>query len=250
LANLVENDVDVIMIVEASGGVVGGMADERGQYHYLTSAQSETPRSSLSDMSAAQRLEEDIMEGHAVDSDDLVESSMNQRDEDAAAARRMVMNPPLRALSRMHSLQHPPQQGSSLHDWESNMRIHTTAMTATGSTTTVGTPDRNWDESSSVGRTGNSQTSSRDWGWFEDVHGSDRAWAGKESPPEDGPNSSKDPTNRNTTNSIHNKNNKRSKNASTRAPMGLLLQSQESLLLHTETLEPLVQRDLESGKSL
>jgi hypothetical protein len=203
LANLVENEGDTIA------------ADKTDDYH-LNVALSETPRSSLSDMSAEGRL----------------------RDYHAEVDPEGTHTIPTRSLSRM-----PPRLQPSLHDWES-IRLAGNA-----------TPDRNWDESSSIGKTGNSQTSSRDWGWFEDVHASsDRVWVGGKETLDDGRKAIKDSTttsmhmNNDNYNSNHkNKNNKR-KTTSSGATRSLL-PSQESIVLLRETLEPLVQRDLESGES-
>lgn len=152
---------------------------------------SETPRSSLSDMSAEQRLQppffEDETEAYA--------------DEDEDARVTQTIQP---ADSRQPTM----------------------------STLAPKSADRLSDESSSVGKTGSSQTSSRDWGWFEDVHASDGGLVSKESPASHGGKKTKDSSFR-----------KKKTATTTLATMRL------SQGIYHETLQPLVTRDPETGES-
>lgn len=153
---------------------------------------SETPRSSLSDMSAAQRLGDPYLR-------DEYDDDIEQEDQPQAPStiRRAV----------------PGQQGMSTLDPKSTDRLS--------------------DESSSVGKAGGSQTSSRDWGWFEDVHGSDGALASKESP--------------------SSRSGKRYKDTSTmkkkKSPSTITSSLLPSRGQFHETLQPIVSRDPETGKS-
>jgi len=163
---------------------------EAADFHIASA--SETPRSSLSDVSAAQRM----VEGFLPDEEDL--------DAEQQA-------PPIAPSTIRRTI--PGQQAMSNLDPKSTDRLS--------------------DESSSVGKAGSSQTSSRDWGWFEDVHGSDGALASKESPSSRSGKRSKD---------ISMMKKKKSPSTITSS----LLPSQGPF---HETLQPLVSRDPETGKS-
>lgn len=152
---------------------------------------SETPRSSLSDVSAAQRLADPFF--HEVEED----AEQEAHPVAPSTIRRTV----------------PGQQAMTNLDPKSTDRLS--------------------DESSSVGKAGSSQTSSRDWGWFEDVHGSDGALASKESPSSRSGKRSKDTS-------------MMRKKKSPSTITSSLLRSQGPF---HETLQPLVSRDPETGKS-
>jgi hypothetical protein len=299
-ANLVENDVEMIMVMEepplttASFTAAPPQENDAARtssttrttqqaYHYWTSAASETPRSSLSDLSAAPpRVEDHNKDGYDHDDPDIEfedcyedddgnrmhPNEVNQgggRDGTNGNGNNESSSLPARVMSRMmnSSIQQQQQQQQGLQDWESTrkeMNSHDNSNM-----------DRNSDESSSVGKTGNSQSSSRDWGWFEDVHAaSDRPWSsgGKDSPLRDGrkyspkdssttARSSNAATNNNNKNknsnsgdeSRNNNNSNKRKTVTSLPPKGLL-PSQDSLFFPTETLQPLVQRDPESGESM
>ena len=299
--NLVENDVDMIIFSEGPPptttsctaprqdndvAATGATRTTQQAYHYWTSAQSETPRSSLSDLSAAppalQHANDHDNDGFDHDDTDIdiedsgeVDVNMIQPNEgnqgglinDDDNINNTMDTAPPRAMSRMmnSSIQQQQQQQQGLQDWESTMK----EMKNNNSSNT----DRNSDESSSVGKTGNSQSSSRDWGWFEDVHASsDRPWSSgrKDSPARDGrkhnPKDSGQATAANTSNTqrdnstnnqnsgdesrSNNTNSNKRKTATSRPPTGLLLPSQNSLFFPTETWQPLVQHDPESGESM
>lgn len=203
MANLVENDVEMDAPATASAA------------YQLASAFSSTPRSSLSDISAAQRLAEE-------------EEEMDLND--AAAEEHSSQEKKLpRSMTRMQ----PDQQGMQSIMMDGPMNT-----------------DQNSDESSSVGKPGGSQSSSRDWGWFEDVHASDGALAGKEgrgSSPPDSSTGARAKSQKAGTSSTSNANNNKRKIMFTISPSGLI-PSQESLLLQNETLQPLVQRDPQTGE--
>lgn len=167
---------------------------------------SETPRSSLSDMSAAQRLEDIMDEQHAMeDTHESMEADLSQAD-DAAPTHEMKRSD--LGQEAMHELRNFGRSDSRMTDRSS--------------------------ETSSVGKTGSSQTSSRDWGWFEDVHTSEgnlnaESLAAASRKPRADPNASST---------------KRKGSRSTKRK-GLVPSPPDNI--HTETLQPIVQRDPETG---
>lgn len=191
---VVENDMDTM---------------EAANFHIASSF--DTPRSSLSDVSAAQRMlmDEDDMDEAFGEPDDKKEGS--SKPPAGSGAGLMV-----KTLHRSN----PGEQAMRNLDTIAKM------------------VDRTSDESSSVGKTGGSQTSSRDWGWFEDVHASEGALSTADSPGDRsrGGKQSKD------TSSTANKR----KTARTIVSSGLV-PSQGSL--HHETLQPIMPRDPETGES-
>ena len=170
---------------------------DAGDFHIASA--SETPRSSLSDMSAAGRLEDQFLQDnyHYNDDDDYADAEQEAHPIAPSTIRRTI----------------PGQQAMPNLDPKSTDRLS--------------------DESSSVGKAGSSQTSSRDWGWFEDVHGSDGALASKESP--------------------SSRSGKRSKDTSTmkkkKSPSTIVSSLLPSRGPFHETLQPLRSRDPETGKS-
>ncbi len=151
---------------------------------------SETPRSSLSDMSAAQRLQDAFLQDDDYDYD--------EDDKPIVTQTTKLINPRQQVIPQLH-----PKSVDLLSD-----------------------------ESSSVGKAGSSQTSSRDWGWFEDVHASDGALTSKESPVSRSGKRSKDESF------------KKKRTATTMSSRVLLSRG-----IYHETLQPIVTRDPETGES-
>lgn len=166
---------------------------------------SETPRSSLSDVSAAQRLEA-MDDG---DSDGIHESEESQEVQQPISDSRGELRRSNIGQQAMQSLRSFARSDSRMTDKSSS--------------------------SSSVDKTGSSQTSSRDWGWFEDVHTSEGTL---------GPDSIL---------TASSKQRKEGKGASTAArrkgsrsskKVGLVPSAPDTI--RNETLQPIVQRDPET----
>jgi len=137
-------------VVEQETNENSGSAMDTTHFHIASASTSETPRSSLSDVSAAQgmNMEEDEEEDFEQDYKNTISSSGPPEGAINSSGSRPRLN-------RMD----PGQQ--AMQHLASASRSRNTERQASS------------DESSSVGKTTNSQSSSRDWGWFEDVHASD-----------------------------------------------------------------------------
>lgn len=189
----------------AQGGGVGG------EYPYCwttTPGRSDTPRSSLSDLTSAPPVLELEEEEEGDNDDDPINQNTTDDEDMEDNPLQPILLPATSGTAstgatitqvddfqgtftipgndpKQDQLQPPPpplqQQQQQPHehlvvqDWETTLR---------SSSDNTPPSDKNWDESSSVGRTG-SQTSSRDWGWFEDVHAASDGgmmMGGKDSP--------------------------------------------------------------------
>jgi hypothetical protein len=214
---VVENDMD--MMEGAS----------TGDFHIASL--SETPRSSLSDMSAAQRvMDDDAMMDEDEDEDD------DRPDEQEAR------KPPINSNSNSNSNQH-----KTMHRNNPGQQ----AVRNLGNTM-ASNKDRNSDESSNAGKTGGSQTSSRDWGWFEDVHASDGALAAAAESP-GVPKKKGDTYTTSSTNNNTSSNNKRktssqqTKSSNSHNNHTRLIHPHQAYREH-ETLQPINVRDPETGE--
>lgn len=181
---VVENDMDMV---------------DASDFHIASA--SETPRSSLSDMSAAQRLSMD---------DETMDEAMGVDRQEATSSK----PPPGSSSAVVIKTMHRSNQGQQALR---NLDAY-----------------RNSDEGSSVGKTGGSQTSSRDWGWFEDVHASDGALAAAAESPGGGSQTRSGQQDRTTSNK---------RKTAQRNTITSLVPSQGSL--YHETLQPIL-RDPET----
>ena len=192
--------------------VENDMDMEAADFHIASA--SGTPGSSLSDFSASQR--------------------MMAMDEDAADDAMGEYNG-----SEADSSKQPPPGNKGGEAMIKTMQRSNPGQQAMRNLETIGkVVDRNSDESSSVGKTGGSQTSSRDWGWFEDVHASDGMLATSDSPGAGGQGRKQD---KDTSGVSSNKRKSASASMSTGLP------SQGSL--NHESLQPIMSRDPETGES-
>eukprot|EP00429_Kryptoperidinium_foliaceum_P038916 CAMPEP_0176165842 /NCGR_PEP_ID=MMETSP0120_2-20121206/84820_1 /TAXON_ID=160619 /ORGANISM="Kryptoperidinium foliaceum, Strain CCMP 1326" /LENGTH=576 /DNA_ID=CAMNT_0017503373 /DNA_START=127 /DNA_END=1855 /DNA_ORIENTATION=- len=151
-------------VVEQETNENSGSAMDTTHFHIASASTSETPRSSLSDVSAAQgmNMEEDEEEDFEQDYKNTISSS----------------GPPEGAINSSGS--RPRLNRTAINSSGSRPRLNRMdpgqqAMQHLASASRSRNTERqaSSDESSSVGKTTNSQSSSRDWGWFEDVHASD-----------------------------------------------------------------------------